>query len=87
MLLGGEPLDTLEQWVKELFLAVPSGCGPRPAFGHLPRPYMVQHFHLLSLLALLACLQRMLAMHLAARMASGLGEHLRILQGAGQGQI
>ena len=41
VLLGGEPLDTLEQWVKELFLAVPSGRGPRPAFGHLSRPYTV----------------------------------------------
>ena len=41
MLLGGEPLETLEQWVKELFLAVPSGRGPRPAFGHLSRPYTV----------------------------------------------
>ena len=41
MLLGGESLETLEQWVKELFLAVPSGRGPRPAFGHLGRPYQV----------------------------------------------
>ncbi len=41
VLLGGEPLETLEQWVKELFLAVPSGRGPRPAFGHLGRPYQV----------------------------------------------
>ena len=43
MLLGGEPLEALEQWVKELFLAVPSGRGPRPAFGHLSRPYMVSN--------------------------------------------
>ena len=41
VLLGGEPLETLEQWVKELFLAVPSGRGPRPAFDHLSRPYTV----------------------------------------------
>lgn len=42
VLLGGEPLETLEQWVQELFLAVPSGRGPRPAFGHLGRPYTVR---------------------------------------------
>ena len=41
VVLGGEPLDILEQWVKELFLAVPTGRGPRPVFDHLGRPYMV----------------------------------------------
>ena len=48
MVLGGEPLDVLEQWVKALFLAVPSGRGPRPVFDHLGRPYTVQHPYLLS---------------------------------------
>ena len=43
VVLGGEPLDILEQWVKALFLAVPSGRGPRPVFDHLGRPYTVQH--------------------------------------------
>ena len=47
VVLGGEPLDILEQWVKELFLAVPSGRGPRPVFDHLGRPYTVQPPHLL----------------------------------------
>ena len=48
VVLGGEPLDVLEQWVKALFLAVPSGRGPRPVFDHLGRPYTVQHPYLLS---------------------------------------
>ena len=51
VVLGGEPLDILEQWVKALFLAVPSGRGPRPVFDHLGRPYTVQD--LLSSLAMM----------------------------------
>ena len=47
MVLGGEPLDILEQWVKALFLAVPSGRGPRPVFDHLGRPYTVQDLPLI----------------------------------------
>ena len=47
VVLGGEPLDILEQWVKALFLAVPSGRGPRPVFDHLGRPYTVQDLPLI----------------------------------------
>lgn len=32
VILGGEPLDTLQQWATELFSAVPSGRGPRPSY-------------------------------------------------------
>ncbi len=43
VLLGGEPLENLEQWARELFLGVPSGRGPRPAFNHVGHPYTVLH--------------------------------------------
>jgi secreted Zn-dependent insulinase-like peptidase len=39
--LGGEPLDVLQQWVVDLFSAVPSGGGPRPAFSQAGFPYEV----------------------------------------------
>lgn len=61
MLLGGEPLDILEQWVKELFLAVPSGRGPRPAFDHLGRPYTVWNsfWKPLDIQIFLSCVQEL----------------------------
>ena len=49
--LGGQPLDTLQAWVAELFSSVPSGAGARPAFAHAGLPYEVPcvfHFKLLS---------------------------------------
>ena len=39
--MGGQPLDTLQAWVAELFSSVPSGKGPRPAFAHAGLPYEV----------------------------------------------
>ena len=39
--LGGQSLDTLEAWVRELFSHVPSGRGARPTFDGMPRPYKV----------------------------------------------
>ena len=40
--LGGDSLETLEAWVKELFSHVPSGKGAIPSFEHLERPYEVK---------------------------------------------
>ena len=38
-ILGGEPLETLEAWARDLFSAVPGGCGPRPSFAAAGPPY------------------------------------------------
>lgn len=32
VLLGGQELDTLEGWVREMFSGLPCGQGPRPSF-------------------------------------------------------
>ena len=40
--LGAQPLPELEAWAGELFAAVPSGAGPRPAFPHVGPPYEVR---------------------------------------------
>ena len=40
--LGGDSLDTLEAWVKELFSQVPSGRGPMKSFADTPAPYRVR---------------------------------------------
>lgn len=40
--LGGDSLETLEAWVKELFSHVPAGKGPKQSFEHLDRPYQVR---------------------------------------------
>ncbi len=37
--LGAQPLPELEEWVRELFAAVPSGAGPRPTFPTAGSPY------------------------------------------------
>lgn len=47
VLLGGEPLDTLQQWVEELFSAVPGGRGPRPQYGSAGFPYEGGRLYLL----------------------------------------
>ncbi|KAL4440115.1 hypothetical protein ABPG75_003116 [Micractinium tetrahymenae] len=39
VVLGGEDLDTLQQWVEELFSGVPGGRGPRPQYGSAGPPY------------------------------------------------
>ena len=41
MVLGGQGLDELEQWVSDLFSAVPSGKGDRPTFFEAGMPYKV----------------------------------------------
>eukprot|EP00884_Botryococcus_braunii_P020235 jgi/Botrbrau1/6896/Bobra.67_3s0015.1 len=46
VLLGGESLDTLEAWARELFSAVPAGAGPRPSFSHAGEPYKGATFHI-----------------------------------------
>ena len=38
-MLGAQPLPELEEWVRELFAAVPSGAGPRPTFPTAGSPY------------------------------------------------
>ena len=43
VVLGGQGLDELEQWVTELFSAVPSGKGPRPTFFEAGMPYQASH--------------------------------------------
>ncbi|KAK9915769.1 hypothetical protein WJX75_003936 [Coccomyxa subellipsoidea] len=45
--LGGEPLDTLQQWVLQLFSAIPSGRGPRPEFSHVGLPFTGGRLHLM----------------------------------------
>lgn len=76
MLLGGEPLETLEQWVRELFLGVPSGRGPRPTFDHLGRPYTVLHacsFPSTDSIALGPCMRDACASYSAGDVAAGMG--------------
>ena len=41
VVLGGEPLNTLQAWVAHLFNAVPFGRGLRPSFAHVGMPYEV----------------------------------------------
>ena len=41
VVLGGQGLDELEQWVSDLFSAVPSGKGDRPTFFEAGMPYKV----------------------------------------------
>ena len=76
VLLGGEPLETLEQWVRELFLGVPSGRGPRPAFSHLGRPYMVLpacSFPSTDSIAVDPYMRDACASYIAADVAAGMG--------------
>lgn len=40
-LLGGDSIETLEGWVKNLFGQVPAGQGAKASFKGLPRPYKV----------------------------------------------
>lgn len=42
VVLGGEPLEELEELVQKLFAAVPGGRGPRPTFSHIEFPYEVR---------------------------------------------
>ena len=42
VLLGGEPLDTLQAWAEELFSAVPGGRGPSPTFHDAGFPFEVR---------------------------------------------
>ncbi len=45
VLLGGEPLDTLQAWVGELFGEVPCGpCGKPRTFGDAGMPFEVRLF-------------------------------------------
>ena len=41
VVLGGQPLDELQDWVTDLFSSVPSGKGPRPTFFDAGMPYKV----------------------------------------------
>ncbi len=41
VVLGGQDLDELEQWVSELYAAVPAGKGARPTFFEAGMPYKV----------------------------------------------
>ncbi|KAG1662577.1 hypothetical protein FOA52_003956 [Chlamydomonas sp. UWO 241] len=43
--LGGESLDTQEDWVRSLFEGLPSGKGPRPDFVDAGMPYKGRHFY------------------------------------------
>jgi nardilysin len=42
VVLGGQPLAQLREWVEQLFGAVPSGLGPRPDFSATPPPFEVR---------------------------------------------
>lgn len=39
VVLSGESLDIMEDWVKEMFSNVPSGVGPRQKFDHFENPF------------------------------------------------
>lgn len=41
VVLGGEPLDTLEDWVRKLLSTVPSGVGPPTSFHDHGYPFEV----------------------------------------------
>lgn len=41
VVLGGQPLDTLQGWVSQRFSAVPAGRGPRPVFSRAGPPFQV----------------------------------------------
>ena len=41
VVLGGQTLDELEQWVEELFSAVPNGRGLQPTYFDAGMPYQV----------------------------------------------
>jgi hypothetical protein len=41
VILGGEPLDTLERWAGEMFSGVPGGRGPSPQFHDTGFPFEV----------------------------------------------
>lgn len=42
VVLGGDPLDTLQQWAAELFSGMPGGRGPAPEFGSVGFPFQVR---------------------------------------------
>jgi nardilysin len=42
VVLGGQPLEELEEWVGELFGGVPGGLGPRPSFSGQGMPFQVR---------------------------------------------
>ena len=39
--LGGQPLDKLQQWVQQLFGGLQRGGSPRPSFAHAGLPFEV----------------------------------------------
>jgi hypothetical protein len=41
VLLGGEALDVLEGWVRDIFTGLPTGKGPRPSFKDMGLPFKV----------------------------------------------
>lgn len=41
VVLGGQTLDELRQWVEELFSAVPNGRGLQPTYFDAGMPYQV----------------------------------------------
>ena len=45
VVLGGEPLDVLEGWVRQKFVAVRSGKGPRPRYTHCGFPLPQNPLH------------------------------------------
>ncbi|KAM4739813.1 nardilysin b isoform 2-T3 [Anableps anableps] len=40
-----ESLDTLEEWVREIFIQIPNNGEPRPDFSHLQQPFDTPAFH------------------------------------------
>ena len=68
VVLGGEPLDELEAWVRELFSSVPGGRGSRPHFGDEGMPFVggrllllpsVRDEHRLNITFQLPCLTKL----------------------------
>ncbi|KAK5623448.1 hypothetical protein CRENBAI_014232 [Crenichthys baileyi] len=40
-----ESLDTLEEWVRDIFIKIPNNAKPRPNFSHLQQPFDTPAFH------------------------------------------
>lgn len=54
--LGGESLDTLESWVRDMFQVVRSGLGPRRDFSSAGFPFAVRSMVSAALVLVSCCL-------------------------------
>ena len=69
VVLGGQTLEQLQQWVEDLFSAVPSGRGLQPTYFDAGMPYQVTH-HFLDMVRLHPFVHRRLACQNALAIAT-----------------